>query len=291
MTRRLSLAPLQCAGRARNLRRHRPRARPPAAGPARQAGARGRRQPERQCPRRRRRGADRRAAASTAGSKRRERFIRTTWEPPSPSQRKAPEASQVGAPGAGRREAATSRPPMSSSPAPARTTPRTSPSASLVRGSAKRRPKARASRKPKPRRRKLLLVPADNEPMTRNASARLRRRDRGAQRRQIDFGQRTGRPEGRDRQREGADHAFAADGHRDSRTDADSAGRYAGNFRAAAAARPGDGRCGLDRRAGCRPHPAGHRFRGGRDAGSRKIIASLRDRRSPCLSRSTKSTW
>ena len=53
--------PLQRAGRARDLRRSRPRARPPGADPARQAGARGRREPERQCRRRRGRGADRRA--------------------------------------------------------------------------------------------------------------------------------------------------------------------------------------------------------------------------------------
>ena len=59
--RRQAVAPLQCAGRARDLRRGRPRDRRPGADPARQAGARGRREPERQCRRRRGRGADRRA--------------------------------------------------------------------------------------------------------------------------------------------------------------------------------------------------------------------------------------
>ena len=57
------VAPLQCFGRARDLRRGRPRARRPGADPPRQAGPRRRRQPQRQCRRRRRRGADRRAAA------------------------------------------------------------------------------------------------------------------------------------------------------------------------------------------------------------------------------------
>ena len=62
--------------------------------------------------------------------------------------------------------------------------------------------------------------------MTR-ARVRLRRRGRRAQRGQVDPGQCAGRPEGRDRQPQGADHARPADGDRDRRRGADPAGRHA----------------------------------------------------------------
>ena len=94
--------PLQRAGRARDLRGGRPRDRHPGAGPARQAGARGRRQRQRERRRRRGRSADRRLLPRRRAWRRRERFILAAVGPTSPSQRRAPAASQVGASGTGR---------------------------------------------------------------------------------------------------------------------------------------------------------------------------------------------
>ena len=67
----------------------------------------------------------------------------------------------------------------------------------------------RPSRKPRPRPRRRCWT-SWHEPALRH-----RRRGRRAQCRQVDPGQRAGRPEGRDRHPQGADHPHPADGHRD----------------------------------------------------------------------------
>ena len=154
---------------------------------------------------------------------------------------------------------AASRRSMRSSAAPARTMRPNSRSACRSASSARPWRKARASRKRKPPRPTALLIAVamSEEPNAR----RLRRRDRRAQRRQVDTGQCAGRSEGRDRQPQGADDARPADGHRDRGRGADPARRHAGHLRTAPPPRPGDGRGGLDRRAGRRLDPARHRRR------------------------------
>ena len=106
----------------------------PRAGPARQAGARGRRQPERQRPRRRRRGADRRAAVSTAASRRRSASSCARWEPLSRPRSAGAQASQVRASGTGCRARLQAAGICDRRRAPARITRRSSPSASRSPG-------------------------------------------------------------------------------------------------------------------------------------------------------------
>ena len=256
--RRQSFAPLQCAGRARDLRGGRPRARHSGAGPARQAGARG--------PGARQSenvvgdvvealigallldgglGAAERSSCSAWGAYLDEQ-VRAPEHPKSALQElaaarglRAPVYEVVSRTGAHHAPLFTIRVSVAKL------------GEATAEGSSKQDAETAAAE---------ALLASSND------ARRLRRRHRRPQRRQIDAGQCAGRPEGRDRQRQGADHARAADGDCGRGRGADPAGRHARHLRAAAPARPGDGRRRLDRRRGCRPHPAGDRFRCGHNA-------------------------
>ena len=88
------------------------------------------------------------------------------------------------------------------------------------------------------------------------APLRLRGADRRAECRQVDADQCAGRRQGLDRHAQGADHAHAHSRHRHRRRGAAHLRRHAGDFLAAAPARPRHGRHRLGQRAGCRPRRA-----------------------------------
>ena len=118
--------------------------------PPRQAGARRRRQRKRQCHRRCRRGADRRALPRRRARAAAALHPRRLGAGLVDASARAPAASQVRAPGAGRRprpQAARLRGRRALRPAPCADA---SPSASRSPGSARPTAKDRASRKPKP---------------------------------------------------------------------------------------------------------------------------------------------